>query len=115
MAWAMIQGTETVTVIRKTFGEYDEFGLPTSTTVETEIKGVLVSWNGSSTIEELNRTFTQSDVTFYFPAGTVIKASDTFRYLGAEWEKQGVEQRWTAPAGFTLVPGVVVNANRIEG
>jgi len=111
----MIQGQETVTIIRRSEGETDEFGMPTITETEIIIKNVLVGWNGSATTEDVNRTFTNSDVTFYFPPGTSINHTDKFKYLGGLWEKQGTEQRWMAPAGFTFSPGVVVNANRIEG
>lgn len=111
----MMQGTETVVIVRKESTESDEFGLPVITETQTEIKNVLVSWNGSATTEDLNRVLSTSDITFYFPAKTVIGDKDAFNYMGSVWEMQGTPQYWSAPVGFDIVPGIVVNANRVKG
>lgn len=111
----MIQGTEEVTILRSTVVISGPNKLPVETTTRTLVKNVLVSWNSSSTTEDLSRMLVNSDITFYFPKGTIIDDRDRFEYRGQIWESSGRPQYWQAPQGFSLQPGVVVNANLTEG
>jgi hypothetical protein len=110
----MIQGVESVTIVRKTTTGTDEYGLPVTTTQQIVVPRVLV---GFGSTEEPVSAFEDPQaerVTLYFEQGTVIQQQDEFIVRGEKFVKDGRHNDWLTPfSGF--FPGVVVYVRAHRG
>jgi hypothetical protein len=109
-----LSGTESVTIIRRTLGAEDEYGLNQFTTTEIVIDKVLVGFGSTSQPVVVDAKPQDVSVTLYFPHGTVIMPEDEFIIRGSRWVKDGRVMDWVAPFG-SFSPGVVVNVRQTLG
>lgn len=110
----MLDGNETVVIIRESTGARDEYGLPSVTESEITIDNVLVGF--VSTNEPVSDSENPQNVsaTLYFQPGTQIYPNDRFVIRGEIFVKDGRAQDWESPfAGFQA--GVVVNVRQRVG
>jgi hypothetical protein len=110
----MIQGVESVTIIRKTSTGTDSYGLPVETEQEIVVPRVLVGFGSSSEPVSAVEDPQATALTLYFEQGTVIEQRDEFIVRGERFVKDGRQQDWVTPfPGF--FPGVVVNVREHRG
>ena len=110
----MIPGTETVTIVRRTLGTVDDYGNPTETTSLIAVTGCLVGFGTTNEPVLVDTTPVDSQVSIYFPEGTVIEANDSFVMRGESWVKDGRPMDWISPFQSQQV-GVVVNVRQQRG
>lgn len=110
----MIAGTETVIIVRKTFGTDDDYGIPAETTTQTTVAGCLLGFGSTDEPSQVDASPQSSQVTVYFPEGTVIEPSDSFIIRGEPWVKDGRQMDWLSPFQGHHV-GVVVNVRQERG
>lgn len=109
-------GSDTVIILRKIYGGYDEYGQPESLETSIEVSGVFVAWGSSSIKEEINRLSSEAQITFYMPYGTAVRNGDNFLFDNERWERAGTVEKWKAPSSFAnWETGVVIEAKRVEG
>lgn len=110
----MLQGIETVTILRRTTGAYDAHGLPGEDWTPIEVSGVLVGFGSTSEPVTVDADPQKITVTLYFPNGTVIEADDKFIIRGEEYVKDGRQMDWITPL-HGLDVGVVVQVRQYLG
>jgi hypothetical protein len=110
----MISGIETVTIVRRTGTGFDEFGLPTHTTTNIQVSGVLVGFDSTKEPVELDGVPQSVFVTLYFPNGTVIESGDEFIIRQERFVKDGRQMDWVSPFD-NFDPGVVVKVRQVVG
>lgn len=104
---------ETVTIVRRTTGGVDDYGNPVESTSLIPVNGCLVGFGSTDQPTVVDAAPQSSQVTIYFPAGTVIEDSDSFVARGSEWVKDGRQMDWVSP--FGEAQGVVVNVRQHLG
>lgn len=110
-----IRGKETVTIERKTFAAVDEYGAETYTTTTTAIKNCLLAFNSTSDVGSLEQQAEQTDVTVYFPHGTIILDDDILIVRDSRWVKDGIGVAWETFQGSRIKPRVIVNIKQVKG
>lgn len=94
-------------------GGTDQYGDPIAGTSAT-VTGCAVAPRSSSDIADRARTGVIVGLSVYFPAGTVIVASDAFIIDGVTWQLDGEAGRWVSP--FTgWQPGIEAALKRGSG
>lgn len=107
-------GVESVTITRRSLGARDEYGLPSETTSTITVDGVLVAFGSTDQPVSNDSSAQNSQITLYFPPGTVIETNDEFEIRGEHFVKDGRAMDWISPfAGH--FPGVVVNVRQTIG
>lgn len=110
----MIQGVESVTIVRKATTGTNEYGLPEETTQEIVVPRVLVGFGSTSEPVSAFEDPQAERVTLYFDPGTVIEQRDEFIVRGERFVKDGRHEDWATPfAGF--FPGVIVYVRAHRG
>lgn len=109
----MIEGTESVTIIRQDSSTLDAYGNLSFSTFEVVVDGVLIAYNTSSEPVDINRDPVSAMVTLYLPFGTEIFDGDIFEIAGELWVKNGDPATWPVVNG--LVPGVTIGLRRHLG
>jgi len=110
----MIQGVETVTILRKTTTGTDSYGLPVETETQIVVPRVLVGFGATEEPVSAFEDPQAQRVTLYFEQGTVIEQRDEFLVRGERFVKDGRQHDWVTPfAGF--FPGVVVQVRQHNG
>lgn len=110
----MLQGTESVTIVRRTLGAVDDYGVPTESVTNIVVDRVLVGFGSSKQPASADEDPQNTQVTLYFPNGTVIESDDEFIIRDTHWVKDGRAQDWIAPFG-SFAPGVVVDVRQRLG
>lgn len=111
----MLQGIETVQIVRKTRSGTNEYGLPSDIT-ETliTVNNVLVGFDSSEEPVIVNEDPVNTSVSLYMPTGTVIQTDDEFIIRGERFVKDSRPMDWQSPfAGFDA--GVVVKVRQRIG
>lgn len=110
---------ETVTIISKSINmnNLNDYGLPAETTTQTVVKNVLVDFTSTNTASSVEEQALQTQVTLYFPAGTIIKEEDMFIIRNTKWEQVGLaEDKSINPFGNSfLKAGTVVKVKQHKG
>lgn len=109
----MIAGTETVTIVRRTLGTVDDYGNPSETTSMISVPGCLIGFGSTDEPIAVDASPQSSQVTIYFPAGTIVQANDSFVFRGSAWVKDGRQMDWISPTQQHV--GVVVNVRQHLG
>lgn len=105
----MIQGTETVKVIRKSSASVDGYGNPIFTTNEINFDDVLIGWASGDEPVEVDSQPQKGKATLYFAPGSVINDDDEFEFRDQRWVKDGRVQDWESPfVGLEVGPVVIV-------
>lgn len=121
----MIQGSSTVVIERslnpasmtaaQRRAASDSKGNLINTKTLVTLNNVKIAWGSTSTSWTTNNNETQTDVTLYFPRGTVIEDDDVFIINGERYLPDGIAIKWDRPRNFSrIVPGVIIGANREE-
>lgn len=110
----MLSGIETITIVRRTATGFDEFGLPTHTTQEIPVGGVLVGFDSTKEPVEVDGVPQSVFITLYFPEGTVIESGDEFIIRQERFVKDGRQMDWISPFG-NFETGVVVKVRQVLG
>lgn len=112
--FGLITGTESVTIVRRTLGVKDEYGLPGKITEHIIIPKVLVGFGPTNQPVSAEANPQVTEVTLYFPNGTQIEPNDEFLIRGELFVKDGRVMDWQSPfIGFDA--GVVVNVRQHLG
>lgn len=109
---------ETVTIISKSIdmNNLNDYGLPTETTTQTVIKNVLIDFTSTNTFDSVEEQALQTQVTLFFPRGTIIKDEDKFIIRNTKWEKVGTHEEFlTQGVGGFLNTGVIVKVKQHKG
>jgi len=110
----VIEGVETIQIVRKKTTGTDEFGLPVETETVFSVDKVLVGFGPTTEPVSAFEDPEASRITLYFEPGTVIEQRDEFIIRGNRFVKDGIPHDWTTPfAGF--FPGVVVQVREHRG
>ena len=110
----MITGTETVTIVRKIAGTFDEFGNPSYINEQIVIPKVLIGFGPTDQPVSAEANPQSTDLTLYFPNGTPIGTDDEFIIRGERFVKAGRAMDLQSPfIGFDA--GVVVNVRQYRG
>ena len=111
----MLQGIETIQIVRKIRSGLDEYGLPGSVTENLiTVENVLVGFNGSSEPVEVNENPIETLVSLYLPNGTAVEPEDEFIIRGERFIKDSRQMDWQSPwSNFNV--GVVVNVRQRRG
>jgi hypothetical protein len=110
---------ETVSILRKDVDNetFDEYGIPLETKTTIVIKDVIVDYNMTTAVGTIEEKALSTQVTLYFPKGTIIKDEDVFVIRNTKWEIDGhFENMALNPLGNTfLKAGVVVKVKQYKG
>lgn len=107
-------GVESVTITRRSLGARDDHGLPTETTTTIVVDGVLVAFGSTDQPVSNDSSAQNTQVTLYFPHGTVIQTGDEFEVRGQHFVKDGRAMDWISPFAGQFA-GVVVNVRQTLG
>lgn len=107
------QGSETVTIKRRSATATDEYGNKTYGITTITVKNCMVGVGGVSEGVEPNREPSDVTLTLYLPNGTPVLPGDRFIVRGVEFVKDGDAQVWEAP--FDFKAGVVVMVKKRNG
>lgn len=104
---------ETITIIRQTATDQDEYGNPTTETTNITVDGCLVGWGSTSEPALADSDPVTAQLTLYMPAGTVVEDGDEFVIRGDSFVKDGMAQAWSSM--LNVSKGVVVMLRRHDG
>jgi hypothetical protein len=93
----MFPGTETITVIARTAGALDEYGIPTQSVTEVEVDGCLVEYDSTSEPVVIDSDPIIQSATLYVPVTTTVDECDEFIIRGDTWVKDGSVMTWNSP------------------
>lgn len=110
---------ETVSIIRKTINTTmtDEYGVPIETKNTIVVKNVIVDFNTTTSIGTIEEQALKTEVSLYFPKGTILKDEDIFVIRNTKWEANGLHEDYTLnPLGNSFLnAGVVVKVKQYKG
>ena len=107
----MFRGTETVTVIGRTAGAVDAYGMPEQTIVSYEITECLVEYDSTSEPVLATENPVIQSATVYVPLPAQVDEFDQFEIRGERWVKDGSVVQWESPFGRP-VEFVIVKVRR---
>lgn len=114
MCGQMLQGVESVTIIRKASSGVDDYGLPIRTSTQIVVPNVLVGFDSTGEPVSESKDSQNVSVKLFFPHGTVIHPADEFLIRGERFVKDGRAMDWVSPM-HGLDVGVVVNVRQTLG
>lgn len=109
----MFQGNETVTVIGKTAGAVDEYGIPTQAIASYNITNCLVEFDSTSEPLAADADPILQSATVYLPLPIIVGEFDELEIRGERWVKDGAIMEWESPFGRPVEFAIVKVRRRL--
>jgi hypothetical protein len=95
----MFKGTETVTVIGRSAGTVNAYGIPEQIIVSYNIADCLVEYDSTSEPVLATENPVVQTATVYIPLPALVDEFDEFDIRGERWVKDGSVMQWESPFG----------------
>jgi hypothetical protein len=93
----MFRGNESVTVIGRSAGSVDEYGIPIQTETTTVVANCLVEYDSTDEPVTNDADPIVQGATVYMPLPSVVDPMDEFIIGGDVWVKNGAVVEWRSP------------------
>jgi hypothetical protein len=109
----MFQGNESVTLIGKTAGSVDDYGMPTQTIAETEVVKCLVEFDSTDEPLSADSDPIIQSARVYLPLPVTVGEFDELEIRGEIWVKDGAVVEWQSPFGRPVEFAIVKCRRRL--
>ncbi len=110
---SMFRGNETISIVGRSAGAVDEYGIPTQTSTTVSVANCLVEFDSTTEPVLVDSDPIIQSATLYIPTAAVIDPMDEFIIRGDNWVKNGAVMEWLSPFRMSVKYSVVKVRRRL--